>query len=51
MALWRKMTYHRRLFAGLVAYSLALAACFAVFQYMREKEFKAEEPSWPTASR
>ena len=43
MALWRKMTYHRRLFAGLVVYSLALAACFAVFQYMREKEFKAEE--------
>lgn len=43
MALWRRMTYHRRLFAGLVAYSLALAACFALFQYMREKEFKAEE--------
>ena len=38
-----KITYHRRLFLGLVAYSCLLLICFAVFQYHREKQFKAEE--------
>ena len=38
-----KLTYHRRLFIGLVTYSLVLMGCFAVFQYHREREFKAEE--------
>lgn len=38
-----RLTYDRRLFAGLVIYSLLLMACYAVFQYIREKEFKAEE--------
>lgn len=36
-------TYHRRLFIGLVAYSVILTACFAVFQYTRERAFKADE--------
>lgn len=38
-----KLTYHRRLFLGLLAYSWLLLGCFAVFQYTREKHFKAEE--------
>lgn len=36
-------TYHRKLFLGLVVYSALLVCAFAVFQYFREKEFKAEE--------
>lgn len=43
MASWIRLTYHRRLFLGLVAYSWFLLACFAVFQYHREKQFKADE--------
>ncbi|MDE6587702.1 MAG: sensor histidine kinase [Paramuribaculum sp.] len=38
-----KLTYHRRLFLGLFAYSWLLLGCFALFQYNREKQFKAEE--------
>ncbi|MDE6545765.1 MAG: sensor histidine kinase, partial [Paramuribaculum sp.] len=38
-----KLTYHRRLFLGLLAYSWLLLGCFALFQYNREKQFKAEE--------
>lgn len=38
-----KVTYHSRLFLGLLAYSVVLLVCFAVFQYQREKEFKALE--------
>lgn len=38
-----KLSYHRRLFAWLVVYSVVLVSCFAVFQYLREKDFKAEE--------
>lgn len=38
-----RLTYHRRLFLGLVTYSWLLVGCFAVFQYHREKQFKAEE--------
>lgn len=38
-----KFNYHRRLFVGLVAYSILLLTCFAAFQYHREKQFKAEE--------
>lgn len=41
--LWNKLTYHRRLFLGLLVYSVVLVGCFAVFQYYREKQFKAEE--------
>lgn len=43
MASGFKLTYHRRLFLGLLAYSWLLLGCFAVFQYTREKNFKAEE--------
>lgn len=43
MASWSKLTYQRRLFLGLVVYSWVLVACFAVFQYHREKDFKARE--------
>ena len=38
-----KVTYHTRLFLGLLVYSVVLLVCFAVFQYRREKEFKALE--------
>ena len=37
------MSYAGRLFAWLLGYSLLMVACFVVFQYHREKEFKAEE--------
>lgn len=37
------LTYHRRLFLGLVIYSWLLVGCFALFQYNRERKFKAEE--------
>lgn len=36
------LSYHRRLFLLLLAFSWALVACFIVFQYGREKQFKAE---------
>lgn len=38
-----KISYHRRLFLGLVAYSLLMAVCFAVFQYQRERQFRVQE--------
>lgn len=38
-----RLTYHRRLFLGLVSFLWLMVACFAVFQYHREKQFKAEE--------
>lgn len=38
-----KKPYGLRLFIGLVAYSVLLLGAFAVFQYHREKEFKAAE--------
>lgn len=43
MASWSKLTYHRRLFLWLLLYSVLMAACVVVFQYQREKEFKAAE--------
>lgn len=43
MVLWNKVSYHRRLFAGLVAYSALMLICFGLLQYSREKDFKAEE--------
>lgn len=43
MGLLTKPRYHRRLFAGLVIYSALLVGCFAFFQYMREKQYKADE--------
>lgn len=43
MASLIKFTYHTRLFLGLVLYSVLMMACVLVFQYRREKAFKAEE--------
>lgn len=43
MASWFRLTYHRRLFLGLVAFLWLMLGCFAIFQYHREKQFKAEE--------
>lgn len=43
MASWFRLTYHRRLFLGLVAFLWLMLGCFAVFQYHREKQFKADE--------
>lgn len=40
---WIRLTYRRRLFLGLVAYSLLLVGCFVTFQYHRERAFKADE--------
>lgn len=37
------MNYSQRHFLWLVGYSLLLVGCFVVFQYNREKAFKAEE--------
>ena len=36
-------SYSRRLFFWLLGYSLIMVGCFVVFQYHREKQFKAEE--------
>lgn len=38
-----RLSYHRKLFAGLLVYSIILVACFASYQYVREKEFKISE--------
>ena len=38
-----RITYHRRLFLWLVAYSLVLTGCVVAFQYSRERKFKADE--------
>lgn len=43
MASWSRLTYHRRLFLWLLAYSFLLVGCFIGFQYHREKQFKIEE--------
>lgn len=43
MVLSNRITYPQRLFLWLLGYSLLLAGCFIVFQYKREKDFKAEE--------
>lgn len=37
------LKYHRRLFWWLLVYSWVLVGCFALFQYYREKRFKADE--------
>lgn len=39
----RNLKYHERLFLWLLGYSLLLVGCFVIFQYKREKEFKADE--------
>lgn len=42
MGLKHSFSYHRRLFLLLLGFSWTLVACFVVFQYAREKQFKAE---------
>lgn len=37
-----KMSFHKRLFMMLLAFSWAIVLCFIVFQYLREKEYKSE---------
>lgn len=37
------LTYPKRLFLWLLGYSLMLVGCFVIFQYHREKQFKASE--------
>ena len=41
-ALKHKLSYHRRLFLLLLVFSWTLVGCFILFQYGREKHFKAE---------
>ncbi len=43
MASSNRLSYARRLFLWLLGYSLLLVGCFIVFQYNREKEFRAAE--------
>lgn len=43
MDLWSKLSFHRKIFAGLVIYSWLLVACLAAFQYNRERQFKADK--------
>lgn len=43
MASLNKLTYPQRLFIWLLGYSMLLVGCFTLFQYHREKEFKAAE--------
>lgn len=38
-----RLSYHKRLFLGLLFYSWLLVGSLAMFQYQREKKFKAEE--------
>lgn len=38
-----RLTYHKRLFLGLLFYSWLLVGSLALFQYQREKKFKVEE--------
>lgn len=38
-----RLSYPQRLFIWLLGYSMLLVGCFILFQYHREKEFKAEE--------
>lgn len=38
-----RLTYHKRLFLGLLFYSWLLVGSLALFQYQHEKKFKAEE--------
>ena len=39
----RHLSYPQKLFLWLLGYSLLLSGCFVLFQYHREKQFKAEE--------
>lgn len=39
----RRVAFHRVLFAGLLSFAALMVAAFATFQYLREREFKADE--------
>ena len=41
MASATKLSFHKRLFLQLIAYAWALVICFVGYQYLREKEYKA----------
>ena len=43
MDLRNKLSYHHRLFLLLLVFSWVLMACFVTFQYIREKQYKAEK--------
>lgn len=43
MASRNRLTFHRRIFLWLMVYSWLMVLCFALFQYYRERQFKAEE--------
>lgn len=43
MASLNRITYPQRLFLWIMGYSVLLLGCFVIFQYNREKEFKAEK--------
>ena len=40
---WSKLSFHHKIFVGLVGYSLLMVACLAAFQYNRERQFKADK--------
>ena len=42
MASETKISFHKRLFLMLLAFSWAMVLCFVGFQYIREKEYKSE---------
>lgn len=42
MAFVIKLSYHKRLFLMLLAFSWSIILCFVGFQYIREKEYKSE---------
>ena len=42
MASETKISYHKRLFLQLIAFSWAMVLCFVGYQYIREKEYKSE---------
>ena len=37
-----KLSFHRRLFVMLIAFSWSIILCFIGFQYMREKQYKSD---------
>ncbi|MBE6334185.1 MAG: sensor histidine kinase [Bacteroidales bacterium] len=42
MASATKLSFHKRLFLQLIAFSWVMVFCFLEYQYMREKEYKSE---------
>ena len=42
MASANRLSFHKRLFVQLIAFSWAIVLCFIGFQYIREKEYKSE---------